>query len=60
MNFVKTKIELSTLKTGDLLEIWLDDGQPIQNVLVSVRNEGHEIKSVVQVENYWKVVIRKK
>jgi len=57
---VKTKIELSTLKTGALLEIWLDDEQPIQNVPGSVRNEGHEVKSVVQVEDYWKVVIRKK
>ena len=60
MNFVKTKIELSSLKSGDLLEIWLDDGQPIQNVPGSVRNEGHEVISVIQVEDYWKVLIRKK
>jgi len=59
MNFVKTKIELSSLKSTDLLEIWLDDGQPIQNVPGSVRNEGHEIISVTQVEDYWKVIIRK-
>jgi sulfite reductase (ferredoxin) len=59
MNFVKTKIELATLKSGDLLEIWLDDGQPIQNVPGSVRNEGHQIVSVTQVENYWKVLVRK-
>lgn len=59
MNFVKTKIELSRLNSGDLLEIWLDDGQPIQNVPGSVRNEGHEIKSVTQKENYWIVLIKK-
>ena len=60
MNFVKTKIELATLNAGALLEIWLDDGQPIQNVPGSVRNEGHEIVSVTQEQDYWKVLIKKK
>ncbi len=59
MNFVKTKIELSSLKSGDLLEVWLDDGQPIQNVPGSVRNEGHEVISTLQEQDYWKVLIRK-
>lgn len=58
-NFVKTKIELSTLKSGDLLEIWLDDGHPIENVPGSVRNEGHEVVSATPVQDYWKVLIRK-
>lgn len=59
MNFVKTKIELSSLHSGQLLEIWLDDGQPIQNVPGSVRNEGHQILSTTQVDTYWKVLIKK-
>jgi sulfite reductase (ferredoxin) len=59
MNFVKTKIELSSLKSSDLLEVWLDDGAPIQNVPGSVRNEGHEVLSVTQAEDYWKVLIKK-
>jgi sulfite reductase (ferredoxin) len=59
MNFVKTKIELSTLQVGDLLEVWLDDGAPIQNVPGSVRNEGHTIISTTPTDDYWKVLIRK-
>jgi len=59
MNFVKTKIELSTMKSGELLEIWLDDGQPIQNVPGSVRNEGHEVKSAIQDGDHWVVLIKK-
>lgn len=59
LNFVKTKIELASLKSGDLLEVWLDDGQPIQNVPGSVRNEGHEIKSTIQEGDFWKVLIKK-
>ena len=60
MNFVKTKIELSSMQSGQLLEILLDDGQPIQNVPGSVRQEGHEVLATEKVDNYWKVLIRKK
>ena len=61
MNFVKTKLELATLNSGDLLEIWLDDGKPIENVPGSVRLEGHEILSQTQhSDGYWQVVIKKK
>ena len=61
MNFVKTKLELATLNSGDLLEIWLDDGKPIENVPGSVRLEGHEILSQTQhTDGYWQVVIKKK
>jgi len=60
MNFVKTKIQLSTMQSGQLLEILLDDGQPIQNVPGSVRQEGHEVLSTEKVDNYWKVLIKKK
>lgn len=59
MNFVKTKIELSTMKSGELLEILLDDGAPIKNVPGSVRNEGHDILEEKQKENFWSVLIRK-
>lgn len=60
MNFVKTKIALSPMKSGQTLEILLDDGAPIQNVPGSVRNEGHEVLSTTMVDGYWKVLIRKK
>lgn len=59
MNFVKIKIELSSLRSADLSEIWLDDGQPVQNVPGSVRNEGHEVISVIQEAIFWQVLIRK-
>lgn len=59
MNFVKTKIELSTMKSGELLEILLDDGAPIKNVPGSVRNEGHDVLEEKQKENFWSVLIRK-
>jgi sulfite reductase (ferredoxin) len=60
MNFVLTKIELSKLQPGDFLEVWLDDGQPINNVPASLRNEGHIIIEQTQTADYWKVVVAKK
>ena len=59
MNFVKTKIELSTMKSGELLEILLDDGAPIKNVPGSVRNEGHHVLEEIRTNNFWSVLIRK-
>ena len=60
MNFVKTKIALTQMQSGQILEILLDDGAPIENVPGSVKNEGHTILSTEKVENYWKVLIKKK
>ena len=60
MNFVKTKIALTPMQSGQILEILLDNGAPIENVPGSVKNEGHTILSTEKVENYWKVLIKKK
>lgn len=60
MNFVQTKILLSTMKSGEILDILLDDGQPIANVPGSVKSEGHEVLSQNSAGDHWKVTIRKK
>ncbi|MDR1738049.1 MAG: sulfurtransferase TusA family protein [Candidatus Symbiothrix sp.] len=60
MNFVQTKIQLASMQSGEELEIWLDDGQPINNVPGSVRNEGHEILEQTPTDGYWKLIIKKK
>jgi len=61
MNFVKTKLVLETMKSGDQLQILLDDGEPIQNVPNSVKLEGHDVLSQERSEaGHWTVVIRKK
>ena len=59
MNFVKTKIELSKIKSGEVLNILLDDGEPIENVPASVKAEGHKILKQEKINNYWSVVIEK-
>ena len=60
MNFVKTKVELAMLSSGDKLEVLLDDGAPIQNVPGSLRGEGHKVLEEKRVGEYWSVIVEKK
>jgi sulfite reductase (ferredoxin) len=59
MNFVKTKLVLETMAPGGVLEILLDDGEPIQNVPNSVRLEGHKVLDQKQEGEHWTVTIQK-
>jgi len=61
INFVKTKLVLETMTSGQKLHILLDDGEPIQNVPNSVKLEGHRVLETKQMEGgYWSVWIEKK
>lgn len=46
VTFVKAKVALEELNNGQILEIKLNDGEPIQNVPRSLKNEKHKILSV--------------
>jgi len=59
MNFVKIKLDLSTMTTGQTLRVLLDDGEPIENVPGSVIDEGHEIIKQKKTGNHCSVIIRK-
>lgn len=43
ITFVKAKIALEELDEGDILSIKLNDGEPVQNVPKSIKEEGHEV-----------------
>lgn len=58
-NFVKTKLKLEEMEHGQILEIILDDGEPIKNVPRAVKEEGHEILEVEKTGDRWKLLIKK-
>lgn len=61
MNLVYTKVAMAALESGQVLEIILDNGPPINNVPGSVLKEGHEILAQKQLEDgAWSVLVRKK
>lgn len=61
MNYVKTKLKLEMMPAGAELAVLLDDGEPIENVPRSVRNDGHEILSMDLLEGgqHHRIVIKK-
>ena len=43
VTFVKTKVALEELEDGEILQVHINDGEPVQNVPRSVKDEGHQI-----------------
>lgn len=61
MNFVKVKIQLSKIKSGEKRGFYLDDGDPIKNVPLSVSKEGNKIILIDNnFEGYNLLVVEKK
>ena len=48
ITFVKAKIALEELDDGDILSIKLNDGEPVQNVPKSIKEEGHKVLSLTE------------
>ena len=60
MTFVKTKLKLAQIATGDTLEVLLTEGEPLENVPRSAKEQGYNVLSVEHVVgNVHKVTIKK-
>ena len=59
LNYVKTKIKLEGLESGQTLELLLDDGEPILNVPRSAKEDGHKILEVKKEDGGYKCLILK-
>ena len=49
MTFVKTKIALSKLEKGDVLEVLLTEGEPLDNVPKSAGEQGYKVLEIAHV-----------
>lgn len=60
MTFVKTKLKLAQIAEGDILEVLLAEGEPLDNVPRSAREQGFNVISIEHVEGTThKVTIQK-
>ncbi len=47
INFVRTKMKLEQMEPGELLEVWLDAGEPIEQVPDSLKMAGYSIEQII-------------
>ncbi|AFW95877.1 MAG: sulfurtransferase TusA family protein [Nostocales cyanobacterium LE14-WE4] len=59
INFVRTKLYLEKMPPGGLLEVWLDPGEPIEQVPDSLTMAGYQIEQVTDCAGYFSLVIRR-
>lgn len=60
VTFVKTKVALEELDDGQILSVHMNDGEPVQNVPRSVKEEGHQILKLIDNEDgTYDLIIRK-
>ena len=58
-NFVKAKLALELVETGDQVQFLLDDGEPIKNVPRSLKAEGHKLLGLKETEGYYTLTLEK-
>lgn len=51
LTFVKAKVALDELDDGEVIAIRMNDGEPVQNVPRSIKEEGHQILKLVNNED---------
>lgn len=60
MTFVRTKLKLAQIAKGDILEVLLSEGEPLENVPRSAKEQGYHVISVDHVDGTtYKVTIEK-
>ena len=60
VTFVKAKVALEELDDGEILSIRMNDGEPVQNVPRSIKEEGHQIlKLIDNGDGTYNLIVRK-
>jgi TusA-related sulfurtransferase len=60
VTFVKAKVALDELDDGQIISICLSDGEPVENVPRSIKEEGHQIlKLMDNGDGTYNLIVRK-
>jgi TusA-related sulfurtransferase len=60
MTFVKTKIQLAKIAKGDILELIVTEGEPLENIPKSATEQGFEILDIEKLhDTIYKIRIKK-
>jgi sulfite reductase (ferredoxin) len=58
-NYVKTKLYMEGMEKGEIIEVLLDAGAPVENVPKSLDNDGQKVMEIIKQEDHYKVVVEK-
>lgn len=58
INFVRTKLKLEQMSPGSLLEVWLDPGEPMEQVPDSLKMEGYGIEQIQDCSGFFAIKVR--
>jgi TusA-related sulfurtransferase len=58
LNFVRTKLKLQQMAPGSLLEVWLDSGEPIEQVPDSLVMSGYSIEALEDKNGFFALKVR--
>ena len=60
ITFVKAKVALEELEDGQIISIRMNDGEPVQNVPRSIKEDGHQIlKLIDNQDNTYSLIVKK-
>ncbi len=59
LNFVRTKLRLEQMAPGALLEVWLDPGEPIEQVPDSLTMAGYQVERIEDCASYFTLKVRR-
>ena len=51
MTFVKAKVAMEEIEVGQVLAVTMNDGEPVQNVTRSFKEEGQQVLKLIDNEN---------
>ena len=58
LNFIRIKLKLENILSGSILEVWLDPGEPMEQVPESLTMEGCQIESISDHHEFFSIKIR--
>jgi TusA-related sulfurtransferase len=59
INFVRTKLRLEQMPPEALLEVWLDPGEPIEQVPDSLSMAGYKVEQIQERSGYFALLVRR-
>ncbi|NJN61809.1 MAG: sulfurtransferase TusA family protein [Coleofasciculaceae cyanobacterium RL_1_1] len=58
LNFVRAKLRLQQMRSGEFLELWIDSGEPVEQVPDSLTMAGYAIEALFEQADYFVLRVR--